>query len=136
MERDQDEEISKLRSSAFAEEDQAMGLVQVEHKGLTYEVRAPTLDEQKRLTRACTDAKTKEVDGYRLGVKLIIACTFAPGGEKRVFNAADEDTLMKRRAGRGSLLEKLIKAVKRAQTPDEQEIDAGFEEPPTSSSST
>lgn len=131
-----DEQVSKLRSAAFADEDQAMGTVVVEHKGLRYEVRPPTLDENKRLVRQCTDPKTKDLDGTRLGVKIVIACTYAPGTDARVFTAHDEEALLKRRAGKGSLVFKLLQAVKKATTPDEQEIDADFDGAPTSSSST
>lgn len=132
---DEERLVEDLRQVAFAD-DAAEGIVTVEHKGHHYEVRPPTIDDQKRIQHAAKDRKSGEMDHFRVGVKLVIACTYAPGTQRKVFTAHDEDGLLKRRAGKDALVTKLLKAVKQATTPDEEAIDADFDDAPTSSSST
>lgn len=103
----------------------------VEHNGRTYEVRAPTIDESRRARKKETkkektrEGVVEETDGFRVTVRLMVACTFIPGTEVRVFEEQDLDALMKRRTGKGSLVGKLLGAIKRLEEiPDEEDLEA------------
>lgn len=114
--------------SAALKEDGDVELV--EHNGRTYEVRAPTIDDSRRARKKETkkektrEGVVEETDGFRVTARLMIACTFIPGTETRVFEETDLDALLKRRAGKGSLIGKLLGAIKRLEEiPDEEDME-------------
>jgi len=92
----------------------------VEFKGAKFDVRAPTLGASRRATRMATDPKTKETDAVRLMVLLVIACTYHHGSDDRVYQAADEDTLLDSPTVPGTMLHLVTSALREmSETPPE-----------------
>jgi hypothetical protein len=106
----------------------------IEHKGKRYEVRSPTLEQQKRIDAACKDKKSGEVDKYRAAALTVIACTFDPDTGKPVFGRHHEERLMKQPSTPGSFIHKVSEAL--GGLGEAAEVEADFAGAPLSNSST
>ncbi len=124
--------LDAARSAAFADVAEAEV---VEHNGQKYEVRPLTLEDQRICRRRALgtelDAegkKVQRVDETRRTALMVIRATYLPGTETRVFNDKDLDLLMSRRAGRNSLIAKVVKAFARVNAAEEQPTETLEEE--------
>lgn len=125
-----------LRSAAFADEMDDREIVV--HKGHRYEVRAPTIEQQKAATLASRKAVKRpdgkplvqngrtvtEVDSWEQSMRILVACTYNPSTGNPVFTRADLDGLVKKSAGKNSLLAALTKALKNVTTVEEEAVEA------------
>lgn len=68
----------------------------VEWNGKKFEVRLPTLKQQRFLKAQALDKKTQTQDDLKALVWGITECVYVPGTDERVFDAADFDDLMGR----------------------------------------
>lgn len=71
-----------------------------------YEVRAPSVRARSKILAAAgvvsaddDKKKKKDPDAGKMQVACVIACTFAPGTDERVFEDADLETLLDDPAG-------------------------------------
>lgn len=100
-----------------------------------YEVRAPTLEQQRYFERACTDAKTGKLDNTRAAVLALIACAYMPGTENKLFEKANEAELLGKSASPKSLIGKMLKAVGELMSPKAEEVEDFSERTPSDDSS-
>jgi hypothetical protein len=114
-----------IRSSLLAS-DEGESVI-VEHRGVQVEVRAPTLAQQRDFTRRAKDPKTKETDGVKMLVLAVIGCTYHPGSDKRVFEAADEEALLNKSTG-DTIVGKVSRVLQRIMSEKPEDIEAGFDE--------
>ncbi len=68
----------------------------VEWNGHNFEVRSPTLKQQKHLKKVSTDPKTKDQDAMKALCHGIIECVYIPGTDEKVFEPSDVDNMMDR----------------------------------------
>lgn len=83
-----------LRTATLGSKRPSVQLVEI--NGQTFEVREPTIKQQKYISDASTDRKTREQDNYKAVVLGVIECTFVPGTDEKVFDAKDMGSLMNR----------------------------------------
>ena len=111
-------DVEALRAHALSDEADDRGDVEfVIHREARFEVRAPTLADVKSIRKVCVDAKGN-VDEMRMSILTLVACTFAPGTDKKVFTRADEEKLMTKRPSKNSLVAKLLGALRKVQSVD------------------
>jgi DNA-binding protein YbaB len=70
--------------------------MKVEWDGDTYEVRSPSLAQQKRIRNASVDAKSGDSDDIKALVLGLIECIYVPDTNEKVFEKADVESLMER----------------------------------------
>lgn len=110
-----------LRSAAFAEDLEHERTV-VEFRGQKYEVRAPTV-KQKKFAENVGRKRGGDgpMDEDSFAISLIIQCTYVPGTEERVFEAADMDTFLARPITPTSVFQALLDGIKTLAKPESPE---------------
>lgn len=131
----QEQTDADLRAAAFADETDDREVVI--HKGKRYEVRAPSVEQQKNATLAShkpvkgPDGKplrqngrvVTEVDAWEQSMRIIALCTYNPSTGNPIFTRHDLPGLLKKSAGKSSLLTALSKALKNVTTVEEEAVE-------------
>lgn len=119
------------RAAALAEdiEDRII----VEHRGFKYEVRSPTLAQNRALQRAVKDKETKETDGVKLMVLMAIECTYHPATNTKVFSRADEEVLMTKSTSPSTIIGKISKALSKLMSEKPDDVEKNSEGEPSAS---
>lgn len=89
--------IDKLRAATIGAKKNIKCEI-VEHEGLKYEIRQPTILARSKLTKECTDVNGV-MDMFKFLVWLVIELTYVPGTDIKVFSAEDYDTLVETGTG-------------------------------------
>lgn len=130
-------ERDALRAAALGDVGEPTIIVYKHRDGVErkYEVRAPTLEQQRYFERACTDAKTGKLDNVKASVLALIACAYIPGTENKLFEKANEAELLGKTASPKSLVGKMLKAVGELMSPKAEEVEKNSESTPSDDSS-
>lgn len=115
-----------LRSAALQDDD---GSVIIEHRGKQYEVRPPTLADQRKIAKGSKLRGEKEADGPRMMALTVIYCTFRPGTEDRVFKIEDLEALENKSADPRTIVGKASRAITKMLAEKPDEVEAGFSDP-------
>ncbi len=120
---------SEMRGALLA--DDPIETVTVEHRGVTVEVRPPSLAQQKYFRRQAMDPKTKEIDDTKLVVHSIIGCTYKPGTDERVFELADVEALLNKSTDPRTIVGKLSRAITKIMSVTQEDVEGNFGEGPS-----
>jgi hypothetical protein len=116
-------EAEELRLSALA--DDGIPPEIVEHRGRKYEVRPPTLAQQRYFQRIA--AVKGETDGVKLLVAAVIGCTYVPGTQQRVFKEADAEVLESKTTDERTIVGKVSRVLNKIMKADQSEIAGNFD---------
>jgi hypothetical protein len=118
-----------LRSLALA--DDKFGVSIIEFNGGRFEVRPPTLAQQRRFSKQAVLKGEKEPDGARLTVLAVIGCTYYPGTEDRVFEAADVEVLENKSTDPRTFVGKVARVIRESMSASMEEAAENFDETPS-----
>ena len=65
----------------------------IEWNGCRFELRQPSVGDRNRLVKQCMDDKGKP-DALELMTRSVMACTFVPDTQEKVFDETDYDALV------------------------------------------
>lgn len=125
--------MSELDPRAVALSDDGIGGEFVEHKNVKYEIRPPTMAQQRDFSRLAKDKKTGEIDGVKLMVHAIIGCTFRADNGKQVFEFADAAALENKTTDPRGFVGKVSRVLNKLMSAKAEDVEASLEQSPTDS---
>ncbi len=128
-------EADQLRADALA--DDGIGPELVEHKGHKYEVRPPTLKQQRGWKKLAVLKGETEPDSARILILALIGCTYHPGTDIKVFKYPDDiEVLEAKSTDRRTIVGKVTRVLERVMKANMKDAEEDFDEAPSASSST